>query len=228
MQEAGFAKKQRFKDLLDEICETMTEDGRKRLLDNHNNGNQDIKLSDLVIEQREGKLINRFEGFHVVKFTESLSSPANSNSNEKFTRDNLNNRLKANGIKSYAALAKYLPYSSTATVKYVLKVFDSIAKFKGIFIAQVLLQFLQFCKKEKRPLRVFESNDEFENTIRELTRYVDHFDPNIGLEDVTDIFAPPIKIDKNEGLPLEQPIYVTKKTDEEELKREINLWFALG
>lgn len=138
--------------LVNIICETMTQDGREKLL---------IKYGVIEYIDLKGKS----ETYHFQFYKSNLFN--------KVQQKNLNLLLISRGIKEGIRFIEKLPTSTTTKLETARDVFECFAEIKGISKPECLLEFLELCNKNNFPLVAYENDHPgLEDTIEDLKKYI--------------------------------------------------------
>ncbi len=152
-----------------ELLTLMTTEGRKQLL----NDKKVTWLTDIVITHPEkpSKNIKVFEGYHLKEFAQ-YKTPT-----KKYVDGNtLRNML----LSKFGNASSLDTFSTTLSMSFELveKLFDSLCEVLRISKVQCFLEFLEFCEKEHRPLRIFDNDKQREAFIADLREYYEQAKSN--------------------------------------------------
>lgn len=153
--------------LLNIIYESMTQDGRDKLL-----------VKYCVIEHKDLK--GKSEAYHFQFYKSNLFN--------KYEQENLNLLLISRGIKNGIKFIENLPTSTTTKLQTARDVFECFAEAKDISQPECLLEFLELCNKNNFPLVAFENDpQELKKTIEDLREHITNIKNSLNFKKNADI-----------------------------------------
>lgn len=139
-------------DLLTYICEKMNAQGRADLMEKY-------KVSG------QSELSSRSEAYHFKYYKDKYFNGVQ--------QDKLHNLLKKRGSDRGIEIVNRLPTETSTSPKTARIIFECFADARGISQPECLLEFLELCNNENRPLDVFENDQSgFTDTIEDLKKYI--------------------------------------------------------